>query len=516
MSDKKQTPPSSSEPTSEKAEQSFSQWVQSLIYTKSAKQDDPKQSTPPEEQDASQKQDAPPNEPDTPPEAKSPGILEQALSPEMLHRFLKLFMPDDPFQAIQAEISKLRTELPTPCIQLLGEPQVGKSSVVRALTGDTNARIGLGDGVPVTERIDAYAFPPNAELPLWMFLDTPGLGAETDEDEHEFDALLRGEATLPDGSSIPRPHFLLLCLRADDEALHILPRAEQAATQLSEENDPLPVLVVQTCLHRLMHPHPMPYPFGEDGSLLPDDLPEDVRQQLQYQRDKVHKRIPQARFVVVDITDEEDEVGDPFYGAPALLEVTYQVLPTTVSQLLRTTRETFDATYQESAQTMIVSYATAAASAGALPPPVGDVATVGIALTLLRQLAILYRQPWELRTVLELLSSLGSTTMLWLLLRYLARRIPVPVLMAPVGAAGAFVLVFSIGHLMNWYYQQVRKGHHPKENEIRSYWQGLEKEAQEQVKKFMSSLWSNQQEEKAQEEDKPTQEALPSPTKKDT
>jgi uncharacterized protein (DUF697 family) len=134
-----------------------------------------------------------------------------------------------------------------------------------------------------------------------------------------------------------------------------------------------------------------------------------------------------------------------------------------------------------------------AAAAGALPPPIGDVGTLAVALTMLRQLAVQYRQEWEFRTVLDILWSLGSTTLLWIAARYFIRRIPIPILMAPVGAAGAFSLVMSLGQLMNWYYATVREGHQPTAEDVKGYWEQAQDETKEQWKSMVDTMWKQDQ-----------------------
>ncbi|MEM1009126.1 MAG: GTPase, partial [Myxococcota bacterium] len=178
---------------------------------------------------------------------------------------LKHFTPQQPQQKVQEILASLKQEMPTPCLMLVGEPQVGKSSIVRSLTQDPNAHIGEGDGIPVTAGLHLYHFPPN-EFPLWTFIDTPGLGGCFDPQERTLlEHFLQGQnVETAEGEKLPAPHLVLLCVRVDDTALNILPKLEQLLDVYAQQSSHKPpLLVVQTCLHRILHPHPSPYPFGQ-------------------------------------------------------------------------------------------------------------------------------------------------------------------------------------------------------------------------------------------------------------
>jgi uncharacterized protein (DUF697 family) len=405
-------------------------------------------------------------------------------------RIKKSFTAADPLEQMGEVIERVRKELPTPCIALLGEPQVGKSSIVRFLTGDPRARIGFGDGIPVTKHFEVYQFPKEAEIPLWLFLDMPGLGTrQVQIEREELQTLLEGQAMLaPQNTPLPAPQMFIVCARIDDRELGILNWLNKIIEQIGADRSLPPFLVIQTCLHRLWHPHPDPYPFGEHGDLIPVEIESHIGDQIKWQRQQISRLVPDAHFCIVDLTDPDDEVGNPHYGGEALFEAILEQLPEAIANMMREQRQAFDSAFGKEADKLIWSYSIAAATAGAIPPPVGDMATITVALAMLRQLASLYRQKWELRTVLDLLWSLGSTTLLWVLLRYLGRRIPVPLLAAPLGAAGAFALCFSLGHLMSWYYAQVLEGHIPVESDIREQWKKIERESIEQWKNIARSF----------------------------
>src|ERR1700751_3957566 len=74
---------------------------------------------------------------------------------------------------VDDQLRRARQDLPKPVIWLLGKTQSGKSSLIRALTGSTDAEIGNGFR-PCTRTARMYSFP-NEEECLVRFLDTRGL-----------------------------------------------------------------------------------------------------------------------------------------------------------------------------------------------------------------------------------------------------------------------------------------------------------------------------------------------------
>ena len=89
------------------------------------------------------------------------------------------------FQVDEAQISdvlrQIRESLPTTEVILLGKPQSGKSSMIRALTGATEDIIGQGFR-PHTTHTQTYVYP-TEDLPLLVFTDTVGLGDGMEDPE---------------------------------------------------------------------------------------------------------------------------------------------------------------------------------------------------------------------------------------------------------------------------------------------------------------------------------------------
>ncbi|NER07742.1 MAG: hypothetical protein F6K17_36860, partial [Okeania sp. SIO3C4] len=115
-------------------------------------------------------------------------------------------------EAKVAEIlAKVRAELPTTEALLIGKPQAGKSSIVRALTGVSPEIVGQGFR-PHTQHTERYAYPSD-DLPLLIFTDTVGLGDVKQETPVIIDELL-GE--LQQESN--RARILILTVKINDFA----------------------------------------------------------------------------------------------------------------------------------------------------------------------------------------------------------------------------------------------------------------------------------------------------------
>src|ERR1700679_966007 len=89
---------------------------------------------------------------------------------------------------VQARIADARKRAPIPVLWLFGKTQTGKTSIVKFLTGASEAEIGNGFR-PCTRFSRTYDFP-NPEAPLLTFLDTRGLdepGYDPTEDLAQLD-----------------------------------------------------------------------------------------------------------------------------------------------------------------------------------------------------------------------------------------------------------------------------------------------------------------------------------------
>ena len=145
-------------------------------------------------------------------------------------------------EELQATLEKARTRLPIPVFWLLGKAQSGKTSLIRALTGNSRAEIGNGIR-PCTKTAHEYAFP-NDEECLLRFLDTRGLG-EVSYDASEDLSLFQEQA-----------HLMIVVMKAMD---HAQGAVLDALKQIHRKHPQWPVLLVQTCLHEGYSPPSDPH-----------------------------------------------------------------------------------------------------------------------------------------------------------------------------------------------------------------------------------------------------------------
>ena len=339
-----------------------------------------------------------------------------------------------------------------PVVWLLGKVQSGKTSIVRELTGATDAEIGAGfKATTTTARV--FGFP--EAKPLIRFLDTRGLG-EARYDPTADIAVCEGQA-----------HLLLVVMKAlDQEQSAVL---DVVRTVRSRRPD-WPVLVAQTTLHDAYAPatdHPRIYPFGSNDpvELSSADVPEDLVRSLARQRalfDAIPGREPIV-FVPIDFTLAGDPYSPHDYGMPALLLALQRVAPASVAASIRRTLGAANTALAARAHPQILNYATAAAAAD-LAPFVGIVAVPGIQAKMLHSLAAIYGAPWDRWTVGQFAGCLGGGTMVRMLstfgIRELVKLLPWygQTAGAAAAAAGSFATTFAIGKAACYFLAQRRHG----------------------------------------------------------
>ena len=137
-----------------------------------------------------------------------------------------------------------------PVIWLLGKVQSGKSSIVRALTGASQAEIGHGFRA-CTATAQIFDFPSAA--PLIRFLDTRGLSEAGYDPSEDLEI------------SASTAHATIAVMRAMDPMQVAVVRV---LAEIRAKRPDWPILVAQTCLHEGYEAgqnHPVPYPFGITG-----------------------------------------------------------------------------------------------------------------------------------------------------------------------------------------------------------------------------------------------------------
>jgi len=344
---------------------------------------------------------------------------------------------------LESWLESIKASLPTPVFWLLGKTQSGKSSLIRALTGDSRAQIGNGMQA-CTRSAFVYDFP-NSDNCLLKFLDTRGLG-EIDYDP-QYDIELFQDQT----------HVIIVVVKAMDHAQHAV---IEALRKILKKKPHWPVIVVQTSLHE-GYPDPSfehiaPYPFYNGD--LPDSIPTDLRRSLQAQR-QLFKGID-AQFVAVDFTLPEDAYQPIYYGMEALWQSLETALPRGMTEMLHHMREFRHELYdifERAAMPHIMAYSLLSGTAGAIPMPLVDVPIVTLLqMKMLHTLASIYRYPLNGEHLSEIGGALGISFLTNWGRRELIKLIPGVGL--PVSALLTAATTFALGKTLVIYFQSRREG----------------------------------------------------------
>jgi uncharacterized protein (DUF697 family) len=337
-----------------------------------------------------------------------------------------------------------------PLVWLIGKVQTGKTSIVRTLTGASDAEIGAGFRA-CTRTARIFDFP--AEAPVIRFLDTRGLG-EAAYDPADVIAFCEDRA-----------HLILAVVKALDAEQRAVVEAVRAARARHPD---WPVVVAQTCLHEGYAPgqgHILPYPFAEGAA--GEAVPEDLVRALAHQRSRFAEMPGRAApsFAAIDFTQPGDGLDPPDYGREELIAALVAAAPAAVKVALRELPGAGAEAGRRSVDAHILGFAVAAGASDALP--VAGVVTVPVLqAAMLRQVAQLHGMPWDRRGYAEFLAALGAGTLLRTASTFGIRQLVklVPVYGQTVGAATAavasFAATYAIGKAASYYLTQRQRGRH--------------------------------------------------------
>jgi uncharacterized protein (DUF697 family) len=373
-----------------------------------------------------------------------------------------------------------RRELPVPVFWLLGKAQAGKTSLIRALTGNTRAEIGNGIR-PCTRTAHQYAFPGEDDCIL-RFLDTRGLG-EVDYDPAEDLALFQDQA-----------HLLIVVMKALDHAQQPVLAALQ---QIHAARSQWPMLVVQTTLHEGYatrdQQHIVPYPFN--GSPFPPQTPADLARSLMAQRQTFSKAGLDARFVAVDFTLEEDGYEPVDYGLDELWAAIDELMPLGLRSMLQqheVAQINLRDAHLRAAHPHIWSYALAAGAAATIPVPIVDLPLVmAIQAKMFQSIASIYHQEFDRQTIGEVLSALGVGYLGRLGTRELLKI--VPGYGSAISAAYSGASTYALGRTLCVYFSRVRDGNLPGKAEFRKIYATHFQEGSERLRTYLERLRKPQQ-----------------------
>ncbi len=352
--------------------------------------------------------------------------------------------PDASFAPVSDRARRL-----APVVWLVGKVQSGKTSIVRTLTGASDAEIGAGYRA-CTRTARIFDFPP--EAPIIRFLDTRGLGEVAYDPAADI-------AYCED-----RAHLILAVVKALDAEQSAVVDAVRAARARHPE---WPLIVAQTSLHEGYppgHGHVLPYPFDGDGAA--NAVPEPLMRALEHQR-TLFEGIPgrgPVRFVPIDLSLPGDGLEPVDYGRQALIAALVAVAPAAVRlavQELPGAAE--DEAHVRSVNAHILGFAAAAGASDALPV-VGVVTVPALQATMLRQLASLYDVSWDRRSYAEFIAALGGGVVLRTAstfgIRQLVKLVPVygQTIGAATAAAASFAATYAIGKAASYYLERRRRG----------------------------------------------------------
>ncbi len=379
----------------------------------------------------------------------------------MFSKVRRLFSSARREAELQAHLEQLRSRIPVPVFWLFGKTQSGKTTLIKYLTGATDAEVGQGFR-PCTRFSREYQFP-TRESPILSFLDTRGLdepGYDPAEDLARFHDLA---------------HVVVVTVKALDHAQDNMLTHLRAIRQ----NQPRrPVVLVLTCLHEAypQQQHP-PYEVvsgaGAGDAVYQESPPAqvaDLLRSLAEQRKRFEGLVD--RVVPVDVTPPEEGFKDADYGGEALKRALVEVLPAAYRQTFLTVEEanrSLRDLYARHATPYITFYSLLATTAGAIPVPWVDLLILpGIQTRMIHHLAKLYGQPLKAQHFAELGGAIG----LGMLMRQGIREVMkfIPYVGSVAGGALAGASTFALGKAACFYYSGVQKGHAPSPDEIRRYY----------------------------------------------
>lgn len=381
----------------------------------------------------------------------------------MLDKLKQLFSKEARDAGLKERLDKLRAHAPVPVFWLIGKTQTGKTSIIKFLTGAEDAEIGQGFK-PCTRFSRQYQFP-SAEVPLLTFLDTRGLdepGYDPHEDLAKFDAIA---------------HVVILTVRVLDHALDNFLRHWQTIRRSRPER---PAVLALTCLHEEypQQQHVVPYPFAgppetwgaDQPGTASASLPPSLLTVLAAQRERFRGLCDYV--VPLDLTPPVEGFEQPHYGGDHLKDTLVKVLPAAYRQsliMLDAATHELQGYYAHQALPFILGYSSLAATAGAFPIPWVDLFILpGIQTRMIYHLAELYGQPLSGRRFVELASTLGLGALMRQAVREVAKFIPI--VGSLVGGALAWTSTFALGKAFCYYYSAVHKGHVPKPEDLRRYY----------------------------------------------
>jgi uncharacterized protein (DUF697 family)/predicted GTPase len=358
---------------------------------------------------------------------------------------------------LAAILEKIRAELPTTEVILVGKPQAGKSSIVRGITGASVEIVGQGFR-PHTLHTQRYTYP-TGELPLIVFTDTVGLGESAATTAGVVEELM---ATLaPPVAAAPQgARILIVTIKVTDFATEAL---LQTIRKLRQQQPEIPCVLAVTCLHEVYpearpnHPeYPPSYPEVERAFAA-------LQQQFQGLFD---------RAVMIDFTLEADDYTPVFYGLEPLIHGIADLLPAAEATMLHQILANAEAgtqvgnLYREAGRRYILPFAVMAATLAAVPLPLATMPVLtALQVTLVGLLGQLYGQTLSPSQAGGVVSAIAGGFAAQAIGRELVKFIPG--LGSVIAASWAAAYTWSLGEAACVYFGDLMGGKQPDPEQIR-------------------------------------------------
>jgi uncharacterized protein (DUF697 family) len=320
-----------------------------------------------------------------------------------------------------------------PVVWLLGKTGAGKSSLIRALTDQSEAEIGNGFQ-PCTRSARSYDFPP--DLPLVRFLDTRGLG-EAGYDPAEDLAQCRG-----------RSHVVLVVCRLDDP---VQGEVADAVEDVVRQDRRMRASLVLT---------------GKD--LVPDvQAQERARRIIAATLDKAADRALSIASIALS-----PDSGANVDGMDDLRALLVEALPAAGLLLARDRVATAEDAAFQKIRRRVLFFAGIAGSTD-VAPVIGAISVPATQLAMLRDLAQRYGVLWDRKTSAAFLGAMGLGLGARFAASYGLRQLGklIPVYGQTVGAAASgsisFAATYALGRAAAYFLHTYTSGKTPSEADLR-------------------------------------------------
>jgi uncharacterized protein (DUF697 family)/predicted GTPase len=364
-------------------------------------------------------------------------------------------------------LQQVRSSLPTTEAILVGKPQAGKSSIVRAITGVGTDIVGQGYQ-PHTRHTERYSFP-DAELPLLIFTDTVGLGdgqSETSEVVQELLGTVEGNSR--------QAKVMILTVKINDFATDTL---RTIAQSIRSRHPEIPCLLAVTCLHEA-------YPDVQmDHPAYPPQIAEVDRAFAQISQDFAGLF---DRAILVDFTLEEDGYTEVFYGLDKLMEDLSALLPKAEAKAMQQLLSFSDTDqigniYRSTARRYIVPFAIMAGALAAVPLPLATMPVLtAVQVSMVGLLGRLYGQQLTPSQAGGVVSAIAGGFVAQAIGRELVKFIPG--FGAVIAASWATAYTVSLGEAAVVYFGDLMGGKKPDGDRIQGVMQAQFQSAQNQLK----------------------------------